>query len=188
MDNAGVTRKRDAARTRQAILRAAQNIFSTRSYGDASIKDITALAGVNPALVSRYFGSKEKMYEAALGDMLDTGKLTSVTRGNFGELVAERFTSETEEDINPLPMLVFAASDERIRKIAVRLLAEKTLGPLQDHIGGKNAELRAAQIMAISTGFFTYRLVLPLAPFQGQVSPHVRDWLAKSLQMIMDAD
>ncbi len=188
MEIVETTRRRDAALTRDAILRAAQEIFSIRPYGDASLKDITALAGVNPALVSRYFGSKEKLYEAALADILDAGALTSISRETFGESVADLFTDDSGGSMNPLTMLVFSASDVRIQKIAVRLLMEKTLGPLQKHLGGKNAEMRAAQIMAISTGFFTYRLVLPLAPFEGSVSPHVRDWLAQTLQMIMDAE
>lgn len=181
-------RRRDSARTRDAILKAAQETFSKRPYGDASLKDITALAGANSALVSRYFGSKEKLYGAALADILDARVLTSISRETFGESVADLFTNEQEEGVNPLTMLVFAASNMRTQEIAVRLLADKILGPLQKHLGGENAEMRAAQIMAISTGFFTYRLVLPLAPFEGSVSPHVRDWLAQTLQMIMDAE
>ena len=181
-------RKRDAARTRGAILVAAQHVFSTRPYGEASLKEITAQAGANPALVSRYFGSKEKLFEEALGEVLDSGLLTGVPRESFGEAVARLFTSDPEGRINPLPMLVFAAADKGTQAIAVRLLREKTLKPLEAWIGGHDAESRAAQVMAIATGFFTYRLVLPLAPFEGEVSPEVRTWLARSLQMIIDTD
>ena len=181
-------RKRDAARTRGAILVAAQNVFSTRPYGEASLKEITAQAGANPALVSRYFGSKEKLFEEALGEVLDSGLLTGVPRESFGQAVARLFTSYPEGRINPLPMLVFAAADKGTQAIAVRLLREKTLEPLEAWIGGHNAEARAAQVMAIATGFFTYRLVLPLAPFEGKVSPEVRTWLAPALQMIIDTD
>tara|TARA_R110000868_G_scaffold174836_2_gene411713 strand:- start:419 stop:985 length:567 start_codon:yes stop_codon:yes gene_type:complete len=181
-------RKRDAARTREAILVAAQQVFSTRPYGEASLKEITAQAGANPALVSRYFGSKEKLFEESLSEVLDPGLLTGVPREAFGDAVARLFTAEPEGRINPLPMLVFAAADKGTQAIAVRLLREKILKPLEAWIGGADAEARAAQIMAVATGFFTYRLVLPLAPFEGQVSPEVRTWLARSLQMIIDAD
>ncbi len=180
-------RKRDAARTREAILVAAQQVFSARPYGDASLKEITALAGANPALVSRYFGSKEKLFEEALSETLDAGMLTNAPRERFGEVIADMFTARAGR-INPLPMLVFAAADKGTQAIAVRLLTEKTLKPVEAWIGGAHAEARAAQIMAIATGFFTYRLVLPLAPFEGEVSPEVKTWLARSLQMIVDAD
>ena len=49
--------QRDATRTRAAILHAAQQAFSTKGYLDTGVREITAAAGVNPALVSRYFGS-----------------------------------------------------------------------------------------------------------------------------------
>ena len=49
---------RDAGRTRAAILDAAQEAFSSRGYLATGVREVTAAAGVNPALVSRYFGSK----------------------------------------------------------------------------------------------------------------------------------
>ena len=49
---------RDADRTKAAILFAAQQIFAEKGFADAGVRDITALAGVNPSLVSRYFGGK----------------------------------------------------------------------------------------------------------------------------------
>ena len=42
------TRTRDADRTRQAILHAAQQIFAEKGFAEAGIRDITARAGVNP--------------------------------------------------------------------------------------------------------------------------------------------
>lgn len=188
MNKSLAIRKRDAARTREAILAAAQRIFSTVPYGEASLKEITAEAGANPALVSRYFGSKEKLFEEALSDVLDSELLTVVPRASFGEAIAKLFTSEPAGRINPLPMLVFAVADTGTQRIAVRLLREKTLKPLERWIGGPEADARATQIMAVATGFFTYRLVLPLAPFEGEVSPDVTRWLATSLQLIIDAE
>ena len=52
---------RDADRTKAAILFAAQQIFAEKGFSEAGVRDITARAGVNPSLVSRYFGGKAKV-------------------------------------------------------------------------------------------------------------------------------
>jgi AcrR family transcriptional regulator len=179
-------RKRNAERTRETILAAAQDVFSTTPYGEASLKEITRRAGANPALVSRYFGSKEKLFEEALAAALDAGMLTAAPRERFGEAIAELFTTPSGSRINPLPMLIFAAANKETQAIAVALLHEKVMQPLETWIGGDDAAARAAEIMAVSTGFFTFQLILPLRPFQGRIDKSVRHWLADSLQEIID--
>ena len=54
--------KRNAAETRDRLLRAARKLFARASYGSVGIREIGAEAGVNPALISRYFGSKRKLF------------------------------------------------------------------------------------------------------------------------------
>ena len=49
---------RDAGRTRAAILDAAQAAFSSRGYLATGVRDVTAAAGVNAALVNRYHAVK----------------------------------------------------------------------------------------------------------------------------------
>ena len=48
--------------TRAAILDAAKNLFAVKGFGAATVRDICMEAGVNIALVSRYFGSKSGLY------------------------------------------------------------------------------------------------------------------------------
>lgn len=61
-------RKRDAAATRAAILTAAQGLFAARGYERATVREIAARAGVNQALLFRYFGTKEELFRAAIED------------------------------------------------------------------------------------------------------------------------
>jgi AcrR family transcriptional regulator len=162
-------------------------VFSTHGYADAKVRDITAIAEVNPSLVSRYFGSKLKLYEAALEAALDIRLLTDIPKANFGRDVVERFTAEDPGGTNPLPMLMFGASDSEAREVALRLLKDRTVKPLARWFG-KEGEARAAQVMALTSGFFTYRLMLPLPAFQDGVDPAARRWLEESLQAIVDAE
>jgi AcrR family transcriptional regulator len=48
--------------TRRRILEAADSLFSTRGYEEVTIRDIAAAADADPALVIRYFGSKNGLF------------------------------------------------------------------------------------------------------------------------------
>ncbi len=50
-----------AERTKAEILAAARKLFSERDFKSVTVRDIAAEAGVNHALVHRYFGTKEEM-------------------------------------------------------------------------------------------------------------------------------
>ncbi|MFC7528225.1 TetR family transcriptional regulator [Actinoplanes sp. GCM10030250] len=52
--------------TREAILLAARGAFAEKGYDGASIRAIATGAGVDPALVHHYFGTKEKLFLASV--------------------------------------------------------------------------------------------------------------------------
>lgn len=51
---------------RAAILDAARGQFAAKGYAGASVRGIAREAGVDPALVHHYFGSKEQVFVAAM--------------------------------------------------------------------------------------------------------------------------
>jgi TetR/AcrR family transcriptional regulator len=66
MPASGTTNTRDAARTRAAILDAAEQVFADRGFDAASLNEIAAGGGVSRATPSYFFGSKEGLYVAVL--------------------------------------------------------------------------------------------------------------------------
>jgi len=52
-------------RTKAAILKAAQALFADQGYERATVRDIAARAAIDPAMVIRYFGSKEALFAEA---------------------------------------------------------------------------------------------------------------------------
>jgi AcrR family transcriptional regulator len=65
-------RARDASATRGALLGAAQRLFGQKGYERTTTREIGESAGVDPALIARYFGSKADLYLAAVAaDRLD---------------------------------------------------------------------------------------------------------------------
>lgn len=176
---------RDADRTRAAILHAAQQVFAAKGFAEAGVRDITALAGVNPSLVSRYFGGKLKLFEAALDAALNTRMMTDLPKESFGKAIMARFADD-DDRVSPLPMMFSAASDSEARAVAQRLLRERVFEPLKHWFGGESADVKAARFMMVSLGFFAYRDQLPLAEFAGRVEPRLRQWLEREFQAIVD--
>ena len=139
------SKTRDADRTRDAILHAGQQIFAKKGFVETGVRDITDRAGVNQALVSRYFGGKLKLFEAVLEKVLDARAVTELNRKNFGEQVVANFILSTPGRVNPLPILLGAVADSNARGIALRLLHERIFIPFSIWFGSKEAEARAAR-------------------------------------------
>src|ERR1700735_593683 len=62
----GPHRPRAAAATKQALVLAARELFGQRGFESTTIRDIGDRAGVDAALIARYFGSKADLYIAAV--------------------------------------------------------------------------------------------------------------------------
>jgi AcrR family transcriptional regulator len=59
-------RPRDAAASKDALLQAAQALFGQQGLEGTTIREIGERAGVDAALIARYFGSKADLYIAAV--------------------------------------------------------------------------------------------------------------------------
>jgi len=64
-------RRRGSPDTRSAILAAARARFASSGFGGTTIRAVAADAGVDPALVHHYFGSKDDLFVAALSLPVD---------------------------------------------------------------------------------------------------------------------
>lgn len=178
--------QRDAQRTRAAILAAAQEAFSVRGYSDTGVREITAAAGVNPALVSRYFGSKEKLYEAALSALLEAELIVGLRPETFGESVVDLLTSGQRSQRNPLPMMMLASADPTARAITDRLLKALFVEPLGRWYGSERGAGKAACFSALASGLTLYRELYPLDALGSDMSAETRAWLAVTFQSLID--
>src|ERR1700735_2076561 len=62
----GNGRPRDAPASRQALFSAAQELFAQKGFERTTLREIGELAGVDAALLARYFGSKADLYVAVV--------------------------------------------------------------------------------------------------------------------------
>lgn len=137
--------------SRQAILDAASELFSTRAYGQVTIRDIAARAGISPALVMKRGGSKQDLYHATA--RITPPPLPDVPDGELGRaLVSDLLERHQRGDIEHLAralMLRLTAPDpDTVRTHFLHGYVE----PLAHRLNGPDAQLRAELVVAALSG------------------------------------
>jgi len=155
-------RERDAVATRQAILEAARTLFAHDSYECVTVRDIASKAGIDPALVIRYFESKENLFLATL----DKGNCSSGLPGGecreLGHGLMHHYISHwSKQDANdPLLIMIRSASSNNSSDLLRQALNEQFLQPIAELIGGPDGHLRAELALSQLIGINIMRSLL----------------------------
>ena len=130
-------RRRDAVETRRLLLQAARDRFAVQGYAATTVREIADDAGVNASLISRYFESKEGLFEECLngvstelGSSAPTTTSSPSTQANtpnnraaltldeVAVRMAEQLTGPySAEHPNQLVLLLRTSGDERAERI-----------------------------------------------------------------------
>jgi AcrR family transcriptional regulator len=87
----GLGRRRGESRTREAILDAARKRFGDHGYDGATIRGIASDAGVDPALVHHFYGTKERLFAAAMRLPVLPSEIITGVLGAERERLGEEF-------------------------------------------------------------------------------------------------
>lgn len=122
---------KDAAVTRRALVRAARRRFATEGYRAATVRHIAADAGVNVSLISRYFGSKEGLFEACMSRTMNELDPRESSRpagieAIIAQVVAHVVDSPNADDPLQLLLLLRSSGDEKADGIRRRTLESYT--------------------------------------------------------------
>lgn len=145
--------------TKEKLLTAARDLFWTRGYSNVSVRDITRAAGVDVALVSRYFGSKEGLFDATLAEIPRWSVLDATPEDVLEQAVASfshPVDPETER-ANPFTMLLANIIDPEAGDKIRRTLMACMLDPLAARFEGDDAKDRAAMLLAALFGMALMR-------------------------------
>lgn len=177
---------RDRERTRARILDAAKRAFSTQGYSEANVRAIATQAGITAALIVRYFGSKERLFEEAVADAFDLDRTFEGTdRSTLGSAIAAHLFSEPNE-ADLLAMMLRAATDPTMSERIRHLVQTRMFQPMVKLIGGENAERRATLILSMMTGLWVYRFMLPLKTMSDHIDSNIQDQVAILVQQLID--
>jgi AcrR family transcriptional regulator len=161
-------RRRDAAATREAILRSARQAFARSGYDGAGVREIAAGAGVTAMLVNRYFGSKEQLFaEVIAAAAAEPVILTpeNLASPDLGETIARMLVEITRSGDTPLDgflIMLHSASSQRAAELGRAQIEKGHHRTMTTALGGPHAPERAALVLALVAGFQMMRQVMGL--------------------------
>jgi AcrR family transcriptional regulator len=163
--------------TRQAILEAARRKFADLGYDGATIRAIAADAGVDPALVHHFYGSKERLFAAAMQlpfipSEVITAALTEARPADstIGEHAVRTALALWESPAVRVPfvgLLRSALTSEQASTMLGEFIGEAILRPLASQATTSDpatAAYRAAAVGSQIIGLALTRYVLQLGP------------------------
>lgn len=176
--------------TRDAILVAARERFADHGYERVRMRDVAADAGVDVALVTYHFGSKDGLFASALempapmadlmADVLDRGGI-----GDFGERFLRRVLEvwDDERTGGALVALVRSAMSHPPAAAALRAFVQtELLARIADRLDVPDADERAALFGSQLIGIMLYRHVLHVEPVASMPAEELVARAAPALQ------
>jgi AcrR family transcriptional regulator len=157
-------RRSDA--TRAAIVAAAREQFAAHGYQAATIRGVAAAAGIDPALVMRYFGNKEGLFAAAAEFDLRLPDLRSLPRGTVGATLVNHFLDRWESDDTLMALLRGAVTNAAANERMQATFANQVAPQVALLTGQPRAEVaaRAGLVSSQILGLALCRYVLKLPP------------------------
>ena len=155
-------RKRDAEATRAAILEAAKAQFALLGYDRAVLRDIAREAGIDVALVKRYFGGKEALFTEALKASFAPDSMQGWDRASFARDAATKLAGNPhadEEGAHRFQFLLRAATSPTTAPLLNFVVQERFLEPIREWLGAERAEARTRVLAACYIGFLVERLI-----------------------------
>lgn len=162
-------RRRGAPDTRAQILAAARELFAARGFAGASIRAIAGKAGVDPALVHHYFGTKEDLFVAALALPVDPrevlGAVAAEGADGAGERLLRTFLSVWDDPGVRLQLLGFARTFFEPSGVPLRDgFFRVVLMPVVRGLGVSDPELRMPLVASQVLGLILLRYLLEVEP------------------------
>lgn len=159
------------AQTRAAILAAARDRFGAAGYEATTVRGVAADAGVDPALILYFFGSKDGLFAASVQWPFDPATTLPAVVGDRRAGVGERLvalmldTWDAAEGRNlVIAQLRAAMSQESAARQLRAFLESEILGPLTTALHCDQPELRASLVAAQLVGLGLARHVLAFEP------------------------
>jgi AcrR family transcriptional regulator len=171
--------------TRDVVLAAAREVFAERGFDGATIRGIATAAGVDPALVHHYFGSKDQLFLAAIEAPADPADLLpevlAAGRDQLGAAVVRLLLRVWDGPMRPagLALVRSAVGNEwtakLLREFLVTQVLRRVVGTLD--LSPAEREARGGLVASQLIGVVMARYVLRVEPL-ASASP---EWLVAAI-------
>ena len=174
--------RRSSEETKAVILAAARERFGASGFQAATIRAIAADAGVDPAMVMRYYGNKDKLFAAAAEFDLKFPDFAGTDRRQVGPALVRHFLERWQGDEALVILLRSSATNgeaaQRMQEIFGTQLQPLVASVVPAAESGVRAGLIATQIL----GMALCRFVLRLPPVVEMTRDEVVEWLGPTIQ------
>jgi AcrR family transcriptional regulator len=153
--------------TRERILEAAIRRFSRQSYEATGLRDIAADVGIDVAYVHRSFGSKERLFAAALEASIQPERFLAGNPRDLAATLARQVLARDivhgSDEIGPLDIVIHSLSSPEASRVLREAIVSDFINPLAGKLDCQTAS-PAALIAALLVGVGILRSVLGVAP------------------------
>ena len=176
-----VDMRRSSEETKAVILAAARERFGTSGFQAATIRAIAADAKVDPAMVMRYYGSKDKLFAAAAEFDLAFPDLAGADPRQVGRSLVRHFLERWEDEALVILLRSSATNAEAAQRM--QEIFGTQLQPLVASLApASEAGVRAGLIATQILGMALCRFVLRLPPVASMTRDEVVEWLGPTIQ------
>jgi AcrR family transcriptional regulator len=188
-------RRAGAADTRGEILAAARQGFGEQGFDGTTVRAVAARAGVDPALVHHYFGSKQALFLAAMELPFDFDALIDRVMSGPRKAIGERLVRqalELWEDPATRSLLMAivrsATTDPVAAGMLRRVLTEGPMLALIRASGQPDAALRATLAGSQVVGLAMARYVIGVEPLASASADQVARAIGPTIQRYLVGD
>jgi AcrR family transcriptional regulator len=181
--------------TRDRILASARELFARNGIGNTSIRAVAAAAGVDSALVHHYFGTKEKLFAAAVHIPIDPmdviGPLREVPVEELGytlpSMLLPLWDSEVGAGLIATLRSILAGSEVNLFRSFIQDVIAVEVGTRVDDPPGSGI-IRIQFVASQLVGVVMARYILQLEPFASLPADQIARTIAPNLQRYLTGD
>ena len=177
-------RPRNAAQTRADILSAARRRFATEGFEPTTLRAIAADVGVDAALVTRYFGSKQDLFATATEFRIDLPDLSAADPDDIPSMLLPRYFAVWEDDQSFLALLR-AAATSRIAADTLNQTLATHVAPTLRTATPDNHRQRIALTDAFVIGLAMTRSVLANPPIADLSREELSSWAGPVFRQLL---
>ncbi len=157
------------------------------SYEQVGMRDVAGDVGVDAALISRYFGSKEDLFLAVLDGCGKESDLMDGDRADFGRRMAHDlvYGKSSEGKMGWLLIMLRSASSPKAAAI-LKQSSDNFHAPFTEWVGGENARVRVRLLTGVMMGLGVSRDITGGFDFAPEECESMCEWLAETLQTLID--
>jgi AcrR family transcriptional regulator len=181
--------------TREAIEETARKLFAELGYERTSLRQIALQAGVDPALVSHFYGKKRDLFLAVVELPVEPatviGRVLDGDKDSAGLRLAKFILEVLDDEVRRQPMIGMvraATAEPEAAKLVRDFLARKIIAPIAEGLGSADADYRAALVMSQVNGFAMARYVIGLEPLANRSNEQLAADLGVTLQRYLLGD